>query len=352
MKTGIAIILCLFACSSVSFSQQGFTVISNNGLKLRETPDRNGRVLAAAPFGAKVTVLTKEKGDYGKVEYDPPARRDTIGQIFPTRYDSRQAGHAGYWWKVRYGGKSGYMFSGFLADSALLHNSSREELNNHFRLRTTEGNAGATNNPEFDPGWHWYGLFQQPDSQFAVKKVNLRYTVRDYTDEQGIYDFYSRAIVILTDQSEQPLFIVGARDPLKERSGFGGFWSMNDPQVQYLPNNPNTGEFDPLFMKKHGLEVDREKIMAEGRWPAERWEWYILGEGGRRQRAAPLKVYDDYEAPLSYLVWAGDLDGDGRTDYIFTAMGEMGYYVLYLSTQWGEGAVAKPAAVLWTWYTC
>lgn len=352
MKTGIGLVLCLFAFAGASFSQQGFTVISNNGLKLRETPDRNGRVLAVAPFGAKVAVLTKEKGDYGQVEYDPPARRDTIGQIFPTRFNNRKAGHAGYWWKVRYSGKSGYMFSGFLADSALLHNSRQKELNNHFRLRTTEGNASATNNPEFDPGWHWYGLFQQPDSQFAVKKVNPRYAVRDYTDEQGIYDFHSRAIVILADQSEQPLFIVGARDTLKEQSGIGGFWSMNDPQAQYLPNIPNTGEFDPVFMKKHGIEVVREKILVEDRWPMERWEWYILGEGGRRQRAAPLKVYDDYEAPLSYLVWAGDLDGDGKTDYIFSAMGEMGYYVLYLSTQLGNGAIAKPAAVLWTWYTC
>lgn len=349
MKTAIGLVLCLFAFAGASFSQQGFTVISNNGLKLRETPDRNSRVLAVAPFGAKVAVLTKEKGNYGKVEYDPPARRDTIGQLFPTRYDSRQAGHAGYWWKVRYNGKSGYMFSGFLADSALLHNSSREELNNHFRLRTTEGNAGATNNPEFDYGWHWYGLFQQPDSQFAVKKVNPRYAVEDYTDENGEYDFFSKAIVIQTDPPENPIFIIGTRNAWKERTGINGFHQLNDPQVQFLPNS---GELDPVFMKKHGIEVVREKILVEGRWPVERWEWYILGEGGRRQRAAPLKVYDDYEAPLSYLVWAGDLDGDGKTDYIFTAMGEMGYYVLYLSTQLGNGAIAKPAAVLWTWYTC
>lgn len=349
MKSACLFVLCFLTLSDASFSQRTFTVISNNGLKLREKPDRNGRVLAVAPFGAKVTVLTKEKGNYGKVEYDPPARRDTIGLLFPTRYNSRQAGHAGYWWKVRYSGKSGYMFSGFLADSALLHNSSREELNNQFRLRTTEGNAGATNNPEFDYGWHWYGLFQQPDSQFAVKKVNPRYAVEDFTGADGTYNYYSRAIVIQTDPPESPVYIIGTRNAWKERTGINGFHQLNDPQVQFLPNS---GELDPVFMKKHGIEVAREKILVEGRWPIERWEWYILGEGGRRQRAAPLKVYDDYEAPLSYLVWAGDLDGDGKTDYIFSAMGEMGYEVLYLSTQLGNGAIAKPAAVLWSWYTC
>lgn len=339
MKTGIAVILCLLAFTPASFSQQSFTVISNNGLKLRETPDRNGRVLAVAPFGAKVTVLTRRTDDYGKVEYDPPARRDTVGR-------------PGYWWKAHYGGKTGYMFSGFLADSALLYNSPQKELNNKYRLREAGGNAGATNNPEFDPNWHWYGLFQQPDSQFAVKKINLRYVVRDYTDEEGRYEFYSRAIVIQTDPPGQPLFIIGTRTAWQERSGIDGFWQGNDPQAQYVRNVPNTGEFDPVFMKKHGLEVIRETILAEGRRPMERWEWYLPGGGGRRQRLAPLKVYNDYEAPLSYLVWAGDLDGDGNTDHIFSAMGEMGYYVLYLSAQNGKGETAKPAAVLWTWYTC
>lgn len=349
MKPGIAIILCLLAFTSASFSQQSFTVISNNGLKLRETPDRNGRVLAVAPFGAKVVVLTKEKGDYGKVEYDPPARRDTIGQLFPTRYNSRQAGHTGYWWKVRYGGKSGYMFSGFLADSALLHNSSRKELNNHFRLRTTEGNAGATNNPEFDPGWHWYGLFQQPDSQFAVKKVNPRYAVEGYTDERGAYNYFSRAVVIQTDPPESPIFIIGTRNAWKERTGIDGFYQLNNPQIQFLPNS---GEFDPVFMKKYGIEVKREKILVEGRWPMERWDWYIHGSAGHRQRVPPLKIYNDYEETPSYLVWAGDLDGDGKNDYVFTANDKIGYYALFLSSQVGNGKIAKPAAVLWTWYTC
>lgn len=338
-----------FLFFGAAISQETFVVISTNGLKLRETPDRNGRVLAVAPFGAKVQVLTRQTGEHDYVIYDPPARRDTIGKLFPVRYNSGAGLHIGYWWKVRYGGKSGYMFNGFLADSSMLQNSDRKELNNNFRLRNTDGNAGATNNPEFGPNWHWYGLFLQQDSLFALKKVEPQYAVVYFTDSVGGYNFYDKAIVIQTAPPEKPLFIVGTRTAWKERSGFEGCWQENNPLEQFILA---TGEIDPVFMKKHHIEVIREKKVRQGYRPEEWLAWYITDKNGRKQRVAPLKTYQDYEEPPSTLLWEGDLDGDGKPDFIFTANGELGYFVLYLSSQAGKGEVAKPVAVLWTWYTC
>jgi len=341
-------ILLLFL-SHLAPAQQTNIVISNNGLKLRESPCQSGRVLAVAPFGAKVQVMTHDTGKYGSRKYEPLAKRDTIGTVAVTSHSNKPMPHVGYWWQVQYQGKSGYMFSGFLADSALLFHRYMPEINDNFRLRMPGGNAGGTNNPEFDSDWLWYGVFQQAPGEFSLKQVKLRYAVADYADGNGVYDFLDREIVLFTDGPMQPAVLIGSKKPMKERSSMQGFWEdgkVLDRQFTGLDATPNTA-----FFNKYQLEVN--KVQADNQ---ETLEWSMLSPNGTKQAVPPLKISEysdrDFKLPPSYLLLACDLDGDGKLDYVFGAYGEMGYNALYLSSQVGKGGVAKPVAVLYDWYTC
>ena len=89
-------------------AQTSATVISTNGLKLREKPERTSKTLATAPFLAKVEVLTKRiNNDPDRIRYEPSARRDTLGILFPSMNNRPATPHVGYWLKVRYAGKTG-----------------------------------------------------------------------------------------------------------------------------------------------------------------------------------------------------------------------------------------------------
>ncbi len=333
--------------SHFAAAQQMNIVISNNGLKLRESPGQSARVLAVAPFGAKVEVLTHDIGKYGHRKYGPEAKRDTIGTLALTSHSNKPTPHFGYWWQVRYQGKTGYMFSGFLADSAMVYQRYMPELNNSFRLRMPGGNAGSTNNPEFDQEWLWYGVFPVSEGKFSFQQVKLRYAVADYADENGIYDFYDRDVVLMTDTPIQPVLIVGSKTPMQEKPLIEGFWE--DGRVQGRQFTGTEATPDTAFFKKYRLEIKR--VQADNR---KTLEWSLMGPNGTKQAIPPLKTSEnrDFKLAPSYLFLASDIDGDGKLDYVFGTLGEMGYFALYLSSQAWKAGVAKPIAVLYTWYTC
>lgn len=338
--------LCCLAFHALVFSQKSYYVVSDNGLKLRETPGKTGRVLAAAPFGAEVQVLVDPNTGDDEMQFDPPALRDSVGMIFSSRFSDNPFPHIGYWWPVQYSGKKGYMFSGFLADSEMVH-SGYPELNDQFRLRAIGGNASASNNPEFDPDWYWYCLFREKNGQFGLKKVTPRYAVADYTNFKGEYELIARELIIRTDQAQDPVWIIGSRKPWKEQHRIQGVDLEASPQAQY---SDNQGTLNAAFLKKYGLEVER----MEGGYEQNIQAWFMTSKSGLRQVVDPLSIEYSYTMYLypNALAWAGDLDGDDKLDYIFRADGEIGYYVLYLSTLAAKGEVARPAAVLWQWYGC
>lgn len=350
MKKILLLALGCLVFNVLAFSQKPYYVVSDNGLKLRETPGKTGRVLAVAPFGAEVQVMVAPDTGDDEMQFDPPARRDSVGMLFSSRFSDHATPHMGYWWPVQYSGKSGFMFSGFLADSDMVQ-SGYPELNDQFRLRAIGGNASASNNPEFDPGWYWYGLFRENGGRFNLKKVTPRYAVADYTDSTGGYELIARELIIRTDPPQRPAWIIGSRKPWKEQHTIQGVDLEEAPQAQY---SDDLGTLNLAFLKKYALEVERQTIDREGYFEENIQTWFMTGKNGLRQRVEPLSIEYSYTMYLypNALAWAGDLDGDGKLDYIFRADGEIGYYVLYLTTLAGKGEIARPAAVLWQWYGC
>ena len=332
-KTLFVFFLGLF-CSPL-FAQTPHTVIAVSGLKLRATPDRESRVLALAPFGAKVMVKNEYRPtpDGKRQSYQPEARRDTIGILRENDSFGRkiQEPHIGYWLSVVYEGKSGYMFSGFL-----LPEQAREATppypNEDWRVQFATGNACSSASPDMEKHWNWYGLFRESDGKYALRSVRLQYAIADYTDEHGEAEIIDREVITQTPGvSGTSLFLVGYSGKLKERSGISGadlFRSQDDPKLQKLAS-----------LQPYGIAVQKNS-------PIHDWDYTVFATSvsGKKQK---LGMPDMEGSPEVY--WAGDLDGDGRYDYLCSEGDKFGGTTLYLSTLAKPDEMVGLAAVLYQW---
>lgn len=347
ISTLLLLLLCIPLCLSAQFT---YTVVAASGLKLRATPSQQGKVLAVAPFGAQVTVQNMQKKAHSNVV--PNARRDTIGtlrSVFVWNEDhveTQDQPHTGFWWPVRYQGKTGYMFSGFLVES-VEPASIGKELNAEWRFMAPGGTICSSARPDMKHAFDWYGLYRQPDGKFALRAVRLVYKVADYTQEDGSYDLVDRELIILTDTEEQPLYIIGHKGKLAERTDISGAEAYSLPLKPSAFLATEEGRYfpDPVRMRSYGVLVEPSP------------DKYTHTLSLLREHDAPqqlfLKPSETYGGMSpSELLWTGDLDGDGRRDYLFDAAGEIGGLMLYLSSQAGKGEVAGLAAVMWHWYCC
>lgn len=82
---------CSFLFSNLPILQHDPTVIAFSGLKLRAEPNVSGKLLKVIPFGQKVETL------------------DTLEETYTIEWIQ------GNWTKVKYEGKTGYVFDGFLS---------------------------------------------------------------------------------------------------------------------------------------------------------------------------------------------------------------------------------------------
>jgi Bacterial SH3 domain len=341
------IILLVLLCFSTQLHSKTHYVIANSGLKLRKTPDTNGKVLDLAPFGSKVEVITIDTGVYGKVEYSPKAKRDTLGLLIPAKENQEAIYHIGYWWKVKYQGQVGYMFSGFLTDVIKLDDY--PECNNLYRLKSVYGDAGSTSYPEFDLAWNWYGLFAKPDGAYNVKKVNIKYAVVENTDNEGHYSYYSRDMRTFIEDLEEPLYLIGTLETWKEHVGEGCYsYLSNSKEKQYFSYPDKT---NPEFMAKYDIIVSDESKNVENNAYNSR-DWFLTKGNKKQLIESPRTKKVNYSLSPNGLVWCGDIDGDGKKDYIFGYNATSGFLLLYLSSEAEKGEIANRVAVLWTWYTC
>ncbi len=97
MKNVLAVILFLFSVSA--FAQNNtyvYYAAAKTGISMREKPNASAAILEKIPYGAKVTALT-----------------DTMQAIAIVT-----EGFNGWWWKVQYNNKTGYVVSSYLLPMA------------------------------------------------------------------------------------------------------------------------------------------------------------------------------------------------------------------------------------------
>lgn len=345
-------IVFLCALASQMPAQSTCTVVATSGLRLRATPGQQGKTLAVAPFGAQVTVL-QAYPDYTHTNTFSEMR-DTVGELRRITFwnnqtqalETRNDLHIGYWWKVRYQGKTGYMFSGFLALENDMGNPDYPYPNDQWRLVAPGGTICVSFRPDWRNEWNWYGVFQRKDGTFDLRSVTLTYKVADYSDQHGYYDLIPRELMVLAaNEPDQPLYLIGKKGAWTKRTNIKGIEAYPVEGKKSAFNAPDNEPY-PDLLRQFGILVER----TEEQSPVN--QFYLTDKSGKRQKLLLHYPDNHYQQSPYEVMWVGDLDGDGRYDYIFNVAGEIGAYMLYLSSQAKKGEVAGLVALLWHWYCC
>jgi|GEM_PF-4069137 len=327
MKTALFCFVMLFALSAFGQVGKQLTVISTSGLNLRSKPNLQSKVIKTLPWGAKVRVaevVNKEKVELGIqhiTDLDSDGEADTVLLV-------------GRWVKANYGKLSGYLFDAYLLD---LSDQIHSPLPDYALL--FEG-YDCLFNLNFDLAWNWYGVYDS-DGGAYLKVVSIS-CLKETEEEYGFGDFLG----IFTKESTEAKFIFGTKKPLdknKFRQSEGAY-PMNFYSVKEL------AETQPI-VRKVGLELAVVKRKNIDNQTIERYIMYALGSDGQRQS---LELADDNQGEwtLSELVWAGDLDGDGKNDYIVYYGEVSAVTILYLSSIAPKGQIVKEAARWYSGYCC
>ncbi|MBK8555917.1 MAG: SH3 domain-containing protein [Lewinellaceae bacterium] len=287
-------------------------VISPDGLRLRAGPDADSKVLWSAPFGEKVTVLN-----------DEPLLLDTVGYLYEFN-DNIPIN--GYWTAVRCRGIRGYMFSAFLGQLATVR-AEDKGLNEDFILLFPGSNC--INNTFYKPGYYWYGYYDVPGKR-AWKPVRPRFfSLTDWLSEYRIS----------TESPDGLQFIVGSRLPLNIKG---------DPGIDFLDGNL-IRQRDSLLLDSHVQQQFELKVFPLPN--GYHWESLQLFAVRNGQQQALSHLPYDYNGD-PYAKWTGDLDGDGRKDFIITFGDKSSKTMLFLSSRAKKGELVHPVAVFYAAYCC
>ncbi len=292
-----------------------YTVISTNGLNLRSAPGSQSKVLKRLSFGTKVTVLENKY-----------FRRDTIGaKVF--YHGNRKSEHPiiGHWVKVLHKNTEGFLFDPYLENLASLDNyqylvdDSEKYLNKDFVLLFP--GEDCYNNFWPIEGMNLLGCYKDGDG-FKLKKIELSY-YKSWIDPNSANAEMEINLWIGAKDNKDLLFIVGSKGKLKEGKLSGVYGSTSLGNIE---------QFEKL---------DVVGSMEESK--------LILKESSKKQVLNPKSPH---LYPTYTVIWEGDLDFDGKLDYIISFGDKSQNTYLFLSSQAEEGELVKPVAVFFSGYCC
>lgn len=328
MRALIFILLCFLLspallAENMSPSQQELTVISTTGLSLRSAPNLTSKRLLAAPYGAKVEVLDDKNYGFDTV--------DTYHYYFQNDFASHIP-VCGHWRKVKFKEKIGFMFGAYLIESYRDIVGKREDIALLFP------NTSCDNNFTYHPNWLWFALQEDKASHsYEWKEISLNFCVV----EDEITDSYC---IAANKTDKDILCIVGSLHNLAKMDVQGNWFDFEEGSFFDHGQEKAIPRVD--FFKTWGLRVD--SLSLYGASPL------YLQNGDRRQLLnAPDPASDLAPENPSYLRWVGDLDGDGKRDYIIHyGIDKMSTHMLYLSSKASGDKMIKKVATFWMGPCC
>ena len=292
-------------------------VISPNGLSIRSKPSLESQKLSVVPFGQKVKIENNES--YGW---------DTIGTYhyaWGGKKDNQQP-ISGQWVKAKYKKIEGFMFNAYLGhgsyDFVPLESKYLKNINSDYSLLFPGMNC--VTNINLNPKMKWYGVYEE-NGKYILRKANVGF----YRIFGDLLDFG-----ITTSNNKNLAFIIGSKKKLKVKPLKGKFYK------EFGYNFFKKSKEDIAELKKYGIEM-----MGKNEYSIK----LNLKQDSKSQILNP----DDLEMSFAVsLIWAGDLDGDNKLDFIFHFGEKSGQTILFLSTESKDGDIVKPVAAYFSGYCC
>jgi len=183
----------------------------------------------------------------------------------------------------------------------------------------------------------WYALVINDGDSFLKRARVSVVAVHDELDDDSSS---LTARLVTSDLAHDPLFFL--RGEVFEE---GNISTVNPRPVELA-----VGEAVLLGAIEFTLCIDDSSLVGEQR----QYQLVLqLGSGGERQDAAAYTGYRDLTGPIQFaserhprVLWAGDLDGDRRIDFLLDTSDHYNVEesTLYLSTQAPRGSLVKAVA--------
>lgn len=184
----------LLCIGPVALSQQsgGMFVAAKSGLSLREKPDANSKALDKIPYGTKVSVIQPEE--------------ELVSSV--------SEGIRGYWQKVKYNNKTGYILDVYLFPWAPPKTTVKEMKDYFAQVTTPHGSklvvkSGTLTNI-MDGGWELHKQFYKNGAEWhkhmGYEYGSDTYMLPGFTMEQGflLLRMIPEFKTIFTDKDEFP----------------------------------------------------------------------------------------------------------------------------------------------------
>lgn len=289
-------------------------VISTTGLNIREKPDRKSKRVAVIPFGHRVTVL--DTISYGVDTVGTHRFYDWEGKIYDVQLHGR-------WVKVSYKGVEGYVIDGFLTVPPV----ESENMRTYGKYALQYAGTTCFENQPLDSRYTWWGVYDTP-AGYELRKVELSYFVFAIEEFEGMLEHSVSA-----GDNKDLRFLLGSTEQVFKEG------ILPVERHQWVSYQWTEWESAPeLFWKTHRIKLIRN-------------QGETLLELHREGRKQIINKGLHMEEPYS-ISWTGDLDGDGKEDYIIGGGEKSIHIVLFLSSEARGQEIVRPVAVYYNGFCC
>lgn len=276
-------------------------VIAFGGLKLRESPSFEAKVLALIPFGE--TVDRTEKG------YDLRPRSSKRLMTPDSVY--------GYWQEITWKEQKGFAFSAYIGNAIYRMTEAG------YLLFEREGECW--NDCYANPAYHYYGVFTNRDSSsWDIQKINPSF----------IHNEYGFIGTFINSNTKRTAFMIATKKPLAE----GKLLTTGKRTVIFDQRTDQTNSARKTAIPKSGFSIAVTPVKDRGVNIV-----LIEKSTGRKQMLA-----SGLFCTLIEIAWCGDLDQDGIMDFMlnYTTGHELGCQ-LFLSSMADRSHLQKPLKIYW-----